>query len=152
MARNTTSEPAGLEDDDDIGLGEHEGPESQGEYAGEPFGDTSGGAYGDEDRDPSYNGLPDPTADDDVRTADDVAAGTTREGPRPDESIVQELADLLSDRLGLHPADVSIHVDGGAVTLAGPVDSDAVRDAAENLALGVAGVTAVQNNLTVRDL
>ncbi len=152
MARNTTSDPAGLEADDDIGFGEHEGPESQGEYSGEPFGDTSGGAYGDEDGDPSYDDVPDPNGGDEARTLDDIAAGRTGEGPRPDESIVEDLAEQLADRLGIHPADVAIRVTAGAVTLAGPVDTDAIRDAAERIAVATPGVTAVENNLAVRDM
>jgi hypothetical protein len=149
MARNTTSDPVGIEDDEDIGLGEHEGPESQGEYAGEPFGRGAGGSFGDEDRDPSYAGHPDsPPADDPLIDA----GGSTGVGPRPDESIVEDLTEQLADRLALHPADISIHVTDGAVSLFGLVDNDHLRDAAENLALTVPGVTAVDNHLTVRDL
>lgn len=152
MARNATSGPAGLEADDDIGLGEQEGPESQGEYSGEPFGDTSGGAYGDEDSDPSYDDVPGPEPGDGVRTVDDIAVGRTGEGPRPDESIVEELTDQLADRLGIHPADVVIRVTGGVVTFAGPVDSETIRDAAERIALATPDVSAAENDLTVRDI
>ncbi len=141
MARNTTS-------DEDIGLGEHEGPESQGEYAGEPYGRAAGGTYGDEDRDPTSDPSDAPPTDDPL-----IDAGApTGFGPRPDESIVEDLTDQLSDRLDIHPADISIHVTDGTVTLAGLVDTDHVRTAAENLALTVPGVTAVENLLTVRDL
>jgi BON domain len=151
MARNTTSDPAGLEDEqEDIGVGEAEGPESQGEYAGEPFGATSGGAYGDEDRDPSYGDVPEPPSIEDPLSPDAAYTGSPGEGPRPDASIVEEITDLLADRLEIDPADVSVRVDEGAVRLAGIVDTDRLRDAAENLALTVTGVTAVENRLTVR--
>jgi len=149
MARNTTSDPVGIEDDEDIGLGEHEGPESQGEYAGEPFGRGAGGTFGDEDRDPSYGDHLDPPPTDDPLID---ATASTGFGPRPDESIVEDLTDQLADRLAIHPADISIHVTDGTVTLAGLVDNDHLRNAAENLALTVPGVTAVENHLTVRDL
>jgi hypothetical protein len=151
MARNTTSDPAGIEGEEDIGLGEHEGPESQGEYAGEPFGRAAGGTFGDEDRDPSYADHPDAPPTDDPLLPDATIPRATGTGPRPDESIVEELMDQLADRLEIHPADVSVRVTAGAVTLAGLVDSDHLRDAVENLALTVPGVTAVENHLTVRD-
>jgi osmotically-inducible protein OsmY len=151
MARNTTSDPVGLEDEDDAGLGEHDGPESQGEYAGEPFGRAAGGTYGDEDRDPSYADHAESPPDADSLEPASGMAGPTGVGPRPDQSIADEVSDLLSERLEIDPADVSVRVTDGAVLVAGLVDSDHLRDAVENLALTVAGVTGVENQLTVRD-
>src|SRR5258705_9128093 len=119
MARNTTSDPLGIEDEEDIGFGEHEGPESQGEYAGEPFGRAAGGTFGDEDRDPASDHPPPPPTDDALIDA----SGATGIGPRPDESIVEDLAEQLADRLDIHPADISIRVTEGTVTLAGLVDN-----------------------------
>jgi hypothetical protein len=41
-------------DDDGLGYGRREGPESQGQFAGEGFGQPAQGDYGDEGYDPSY--------------------------------------------------------------------------------------------------
>src|SRR5262245_11190811 len=153
MARDTTALPPGLEPDEDIGFGEHEGPESQGEFAGEPFGRGAQGTYGDEDRDPSSEHSEPPPADDPLTTTtDDGVVGRTLEaGPRPDAGIVEEVSDRLDDALELHPADVVVVVDGGIVKLAGMVESERLRTAAEELVLGIAGVRGVDNGLVVRD-
>jgi hypothetical protein len=41
-------------EDEGLGYGRREGPESQGRFAGEGFGQSAQGDYGDEDFDPSY--------------------------------------------------------------------------------------------------
>jgi hypothetical protein len=150
MARNTISDPVGLEDEDE-GFGEHEGPESQGEYADEGFGRAAGGTFGDEDRDPSYGDHSVPPTDDSLLPGSELA-GSTGVGPRPDESIADEVSDLLTERLEISPTDIAIRVSDGTVVLSGLVDSDHQRDAAENIALTVPGVAAIENNLTVRDV
>jgi hypothetical protein len=151
MARDTTALPPGLEPEDEIGFGEHEGPESQGEFAGEPFGRAAQGTYGDEDRDPSYGDHETPTDDLLTLDAEDGVPRTLDTGPRPDESIVEEIVDRLADALDIHPADVVVAADAGIVKLAGMVDSDRMHDAVEELVLGIAGVRAVDNGLVVRD-
>lgn len=135
--------PSGDRQDEDLGYGDREGPESQGAFAGDGFGRTAGGAFGDEDRDPSYEQEAPPLA------PDDLAAGTA-EGPRPDEGIAEEVAERLTDAFGLAPDDVAVRVDDGVVTLAGAVDDEPTRDAIEAETRAVPGVRAVENTLTLR--
>lgn len=47
--------------------------------------------------------------------------------------------------------DIDVRVDGGAVTLSGSVDTYAARERAEKIAIGVDGVAAVNNRITVQD-
>lgn len=49
----------------------------------------------------------------------------------------------------LNPFDIDVDVDNGVATLRGTVESDVERDLAEQLALGVDGVSSVRNELTV---
>jgi osmotically-inducible protein OsmY len=137
MARNTLSDPSGVEPED-IGYGDRDGPESQGEYAGDGFGRTAGGEFGDEDHDPSYES---------ERT---VVREPPRETPRADETIAEEVTDWLTERIGIDAAEISVRSDDGVVALFGTVENIALRDAAEAVAISVAGVRALDNQLAVR--
>jgi osmotically-inducible protein OsmY len=58
------------------------------------------------------------------------------------------LAALIDDD-ELHAADIDVEAKDGTVTLGGLVELPRARDRAERLALGVAGVTSVHNQLKV---
>jgi osmotically-inducible protein OsmY len=138
MARNTLSDPAGVEPED-IGYGDHDGPESQGEYAGDGFGRNAGGEFGDEDHDPSYE------------TERSAVDATPPETFRGDDIIANEVTDCLTEQIGLDAAEISVRSDDGVVALFGTVETAGLRDAAEAVALSVAGVLALDNQLAVRE-
>lgn len=114
------------------GYGTQDGPESQGQYAGDGFGRDAQGGYGDEDYDASYTRPPD-----------------DRE-PRVDDRLEEEVRDRLVEELGVDPVDVAVSVTGGIVMLDGLVDELEARDALEQLALDVPGIRAVENRLRQR--
>jgi osmotically-inducible protein OsmY len=58
------------------------------------------------------------------------------------------LAALIDDD-ELHAADIDVKAKAGTVTLSGVVKLDHARDRAERIALGVGGVTSVDNRLKV---
>jgi osmotically-inducible protein OsmY len=58
------------------------------------------------------------------------------------------LAALIDDD-ELHAADIDVEAKDGAVTLSGLVELPRARDRAERIALGVGGVTSVENRLKV---
>jgi osmotically-inducible protein OsmY len=58
------------------------------------------------------------------------------------------LAALIDDE-GLHGADIEVAAHDGTVTLSGLVEQPGHRDRAERVALGVAGVSRVDNRLKV---
>jgi len=66
----------------------------------------------------------------------------------------RELQELVQNALAWEPRvdaeDVGVTVDSGIVTLRGDIKSYAEKTAAEHVALGVYGVKAVANDLTVR--
>ena len=77
----------------------------------------------------------------------------TNSGPRsrrkPDESLRQEIREILTADPELEATDIEVEVEGGAVTLRGAVvDSDA-RLLAEELVESLAGVREVHNRLRV---
>ena len=135
MPRNTLSDPPGIEPED-IGYGDRDGPESQGEYAGDGFGRTAGGEYGDEDRDPSYEA---------ERLSPPPAM------PRNDQTIANDITDQLTERIGIDAAEIVVRSDDGVVSLFGTVESMAVRNAAEEVALSTAGVRAIDNQIAVHE-
>lgn len=77
----------------------------------------------------------------------------TNSGPRSrrksDESLTQEIREILTADPELEATDVEVEVEGGAVTLRGAVvDSDA-RLLAEELVESLSGVREVHNRLRV---
>ena len=77
----------------------------------------------------------------------------TNSGPRsrrkPDESLRQEIREILTADPELEVTDIEVEVEGGAVTLRGAVaDSDA-RLLAEELVESLSGVREVHNRLRV---
>ena len=77
----------------------------------------------------------------------------TNSGPRsrrkPDESLRQEIREILNADPEVEATDIEVEVEGGAVTLRGAVvDSDA-RLLAEELVESLAGVREVHNRLRV---
>lgn len=130
-------------DDDGVGLGADDGPESQGRRAGEGYGLAAQGEYGDEDYDPSGEGGA--TA---LEQAPERAAAATAK--RPDASLRDEILERLDDTDLPDAGDLDVQVRDGVVMLAGGVEDDAVRDAIEACVADVAGVREVENRLVVR--
>ena len=60
-----------------------------------------------------------------------------------------ETALVLNEHL--NPFKIDIHVDGSEAYLSGEVSSEVEKELAENIALGIAGIDSVQNNLDVND-
>jgi osmotically-inducible protein OsmY len=68
---------------------------------------------------------------------------------RPDEEVRTAVNEALTQDATLDPSGVTVSVQGGRVTLAGTVASDADRQRAEECALSVHGVNGCDNTLTV---
>jgi hypothetical protein len=69
---------------------------------------------------------------------------------RPDERILENVNDRLTDHPVLDASNNGGSVSGGEVTLHGHVDSRYPKGLAGNIAEDVSGITHVQNNLRVR--
>lgn len=163
-------------DDEGIGFGRDDGPESQGRRAGQGFGFGGQGAYGDENYDPAdQRGLTSPDDMGDGLAADAaglqvenlgpgrgaaggatviepvVRTGRGEEPSRPDDSVREEIVELLADSDVPESEDLAIDVRDGLVTLAGVVEDDAARDRVEACVAGVTGVRGVENLLQLRD-
>ena len=82
-----------------------------------------------------------------------VAACRTTESPRhqvDDVAITTRVKAKLATDLNLSTAtNIDVNTTNGVVTLAGQVESEAVRDHAVQLAKSVEGVVEVNNNLQV---
>lgn len=111
------------------GLGAEDGPESQGELAGEAF-EEAHGQFDDEDFDPSYTAR---------RPQHDV-----------EERLAADLRDRIVDELDLDPADITVSVADGTALLDGLVDDLAYRDTIEQMALDTPGVRAIENRIRQR--
>jgi osmotically-inducible protein OsmY len=68
---------------------------------------------------------------------------------RPDESLAQEIREILTTDPELDATGVEVEVEGGAVTIAGEVADPDARLLAEELVESVAGVREVHNRLRV---
>lgn len=78
------------------------------------------------------------------------AAGSGSDAPKPDDAAITAAVKLkLLDDERTDGFDVNVDTVDGRVTLRGGADSAAAREAATQLALGVDGVRAVDNRLTV---
>jgi osmotically-inducible protein OsmY len=77
----------------------------------------------------------------------------TNSGPRsrrkPDESLRQEIQEILIADPELEATDIEVEVEGGAVTLRGVVGDSDARLLAEELVESLAGVREVHNRLRV---
>jgi osmotically-inducible protein OsmY len=75
-------------------------------------------------------------------------------GPRlrrkTDDTLAQEIHEILISDPELHATDVEVVVEGGAVTLSGEVEHPDAKLLAEELTESVAGVRLVHNRLVVR--
>jgi osmotically-inducible protein OsmY len=68
---------------------------------------------------------------------------------RSDDKIHEEIWELLSNNADLDATEVELHVESGAVTLTGTVDSRDAKWLTEDLATSVTGVREVNNRLKV---
>jgi osmotically-inducible protein OsmY len=79
---------------------------------------------------------------------------TGGDGPRlrrkSDDSLAQEIHEILTSDQELDATDVEVVVEGGAVTLSGEVEHPDARLLAEELTESVSGVRLVHNRLVVR--
>jgi osmotically-inducible protein OsmY len=74
---------------------------------------------------------------------------TTGSARLRDESLAQELREILSKDPELDATDLHVEVEGGAVTLTGEVSSADAKLLAEELVESVVGVREVHNRLRV---
>jgi osmotically-inducible protein OsmY len=68
---------------------------------------------------------------------------------RPDESLAQEIREILINDPELDATEIEVEVEGGAVTLTGVVDESDAKLLAEELVETLPGVREVHNRLTV---
>ena len=76
--------------------------------------------------------------------------GGARLRRKPDDSLAQEIHEILIADPELDATDVEVVVEGGAVTLSGEVEHPDAKFLAEELTESVAGVRLVHNRLVVR--
>ena len=68
---------------------------------------------------------------------------------KPDESLAQEIHEILTSDPELDATDVEVLVEGGAITLSAEVEHPDAKLLAEELTESVAGVRLVHNRLVV---
>jgi osmotically-inducible protein OsmY len=68
---------------------------------------------------------------------------------RPDETLAQEIREILTHDPELNATEIEVEVEGGAVTLTGVVDGSDAKLLAEELVETLAGVREVHNRLRV---
>ncbi|WP_438030589.1 BON domain-containing protein [Sorangium sp. So ce233] len=79
-------------------------------------------------------------------------AGSGEEGgERSDEQIREDVCELLGEHDQLDIADIEVEVREAEVRLSGTVDSDVLKEMAEEVAGGVSGVKRIVNALRVPD-
>lgn len=83
--------------------------------------------------------------------ADDLEVGRPQEGERTDAVIADEVARALSWTRTIPPGAITPAVWQGHVTLAGTVDREQQRYAAERAVRHIAGVTEISNVITLRE-
>jgi osmotically-inducible protein OsmY len=77
------------------------------------------------------------------------ADGGSRARRRPDESLAQEIREILTKDPELEVTEMAVEVEGGAVTISGVVDDSDARLLAEELVESLSGVREVHNRLRV---
>jgi osmotically-inducible protein OsmY len=82
--------------------------------------------------------------------ADDIEVRLPSLHERSDDEIAEEIAHLRSWRTQI-PDSIAVQVHDGRVTLYGPVDSEAQRDATETAVRALTGVRAVGNLIEVEE-
>ncbi len=107
----------------------------------------------------------DRSADPEVDGAREAWAGAERrqeprgigEGPggprlrrKSDESLAQEIHEILTSDPELDSSDIEVVVEGGAVTLSGEVEHPDAKHLAEEMTESISGVRLVHNRLVVR--
>ena len=76
--------------------------------------------------------------------------GGARLRRKTDDSLAQEIHEILTSDPELDAAEVEVVVEGGAVTLSGEVEQADAKLLAEELTESVSGVRLVHNRLVVR--
>jgi osmotically-inducible protein OsmY len=79
-----------------------------------------------------------------------AGGGGARLRRKTDDSLAQEIHEILTSDPELDATDVEVFVEGGAVTLGGVVEHPDAKLLAEELTESVAGVRLVHNRLVVR--
>lgn len=92
-----------------------------------------------------------------------VGGGTAGSGPYKrdepsqsqsvqDATVAATVKDKLASDSRIGDFDLDVRISSGKATLSGTVGSYAARERAEKLAIGTAGVTAVENLIAVKNL
>jgi osmotically-inducible protein OsmY len=76
--------------------------------------------------------------------------GGARLRRKSDESLAQEIHEILTSDSELDSTDIEVVVEGGAVTLSGEVEHPDAKHLAEELTESISGVRLVHNRLVVR--
>lgn len=84
-----------------------------------------------------------------VATATENAANKTA-AVIDDATITTKVKTAVLAEPGLKTLQIDVDTKNGVVTLAGTVDTPALKDRAQQVAQGVSGVSSVNNNLTVK--
>jgi osmotically-inducible protein OsmY len=79
-----------------------------------------------------------------------ASGGGRRPRRKSDDSLAQEIHEILTTDPELDATDIEVVVEGGAVTLSGEVEHPDAKLLAEELTESVAGVRLVHNRLVVR--
>jgi osmotically-inducible protein OsmY len=80
----------------------------------------------------------------------DDGLGGARLRRKTDESLAQEIHEILTSDSELDSTDIEVVVEGGAVTLSGEVEHPDAKHLAEELTESISGVRLVHNRLVVR--
>jgi osmotically-inducible protein OsmY len=84
------------------------------------------------------------------RGMDGSGGGGPRLRRKTDDSLAQEIHEILTGDPELDATEIEVVVEGGAVTLSGEVEHPDAKLLAEELTESVAGVRLVHNRLVVR--
>jgi hyperosmotically inducible protein len=89
------------------------------------------------------------------RTTDKMAAATDKATTKAaaaidDTAITTKVKTAVLAEPGLKTLKIDVDTKNGVVTLAGSVDTAALKERATEIAQGVSGVKSVENNLTVK--
>jgi hyperosmotically inducible protein len=79
-----------------------------------------------------------------------MAAPSTKSTKAANRALERSVRKALSKTKGVSVANITVHARSGAVILEGSVPDQSQVDPATQAAQGVAGVTSVKNDLTIR--
>ena len=87
-----------------------------------------------------------------IRDRTDTVKPTDQSNSKADINVAANVrsAIVADHSLSMKAHNIKLVANNGAVTLRGPVDSDAEKTKVEQIAKGVAGVTSVDNDLDVK--